>query len=126
MKKRILFSASASPAAISLIQHVKSLGYWVIGMDANPELIQVGEEICDEFWLSPMALSDGYLPFLEEKSKSFDLFFPFIDEEIVQLCSCPISTALKSRVAISDNKTSMVCLDKVIFQQFCDENFIRM
>src|SRR5690554_5403022 len=84
-KAKVLISAAASPAAVSLITHLRKLGYMVIGLDANRDAAPLGQKYCDQFYFSPLATHRDYLPFLRERLSECDIFFPFIDEELEAL-----------------------------------------
>jgi carbamoyl-phosphate synthase large subunit len=121
-KPRILISAAASPAAASLVQHLRSKGYYIIGMDANEYAAPLGAAMCDDFVLSPMATDSGYLPFLATQLDRCDLFLPFIDEELLAIVNASAGRIQKSKIMLSADQSMNICLDKLNFQTFCENN----
>lgn len=117
---RILVSAAASPAAVSLLQHLRSLGYYVVGMDANAQAAPLAELCCDAFRVAPLANSPEYLPFLRDQLAQVDLFLPFVDEEIQAILAAPDYSQLSTKVMLSPRTTLQTCLDKAAFQAFCE------
>lgn len=119
----VLMSAAASPAAISIVKHLRALGCRVVGMDANPAAEPLGRAFCDEFHLAPLATSPGYLPFLLPLLERVDIFLPFIDEELLAVAEAweGLPPGLSSRIAISPPATLLTCCDKVRFQARCEE-----
>jgi carbamoyl-phosphate synthase large subunit len=77
---RILMSAAASAAAISIIKHLQTLGHKVIGIDANENSKSIAMHFCDDFYLSPLCSSSEFIPFINQLDDKFDLYIPFIDE----------------------------------------------
>ena len=49
---RIMMSAAASPAAISILVHLRKLGHTVVGLDAAVEAEPLGRAFCDTFHVS--------------------------------------------------------------------------
>ena len=75
---KILLSAVGGSPSVSFIKHMKEKGYYVIGIDSNPDA--VGQFFCDEFYHAPpVSEKDSYLTFLQ--TRAFDIFFPWLDEE---------------------------------------------
>lgn len=72
---RIMISAVGGSVAISYIKHLQKLGHFVIGIDMNDDI--PGKYVCDEFYkVDPC--HPGYIDHID-----YDLFFPFIDEELL-------------------------------------------
>ena len=119
---RIMISAAASPAAVSILRHLRALGHVVIGIDAAPEAAPLGRAFCDTFHVAPLADSERYLPFIIERLHEVDLFLPFIDEELIALAhgwqSIPVECS--ARIALSMPAVLLDCVDKCRFQQVCE------
>jgi len=114
-------SAAGSPASISILRHLRSLGHFVIGIDASAVSEALGRAFCDEFHRAPVADSPGYLDFLGERLRDADLFLPFIDEELVAIASGwgLLPPQLRDRIALSDPEVVLDCVDKCRFQESC-------
>ena len=121
-KYTVLVSAAGSPAAYSLISHLKNSGYYVVGMDSNVDSLQLGESICDQFYLSPLAVSDCYLDFLRSLIKDVDIFIPFIDEELLAIHGTDSADSIRNKTLLCPSSTASICLNKRAFQTFCEEN----
>jgi hypothetical protein len=97
---KIMMSAAASPVATSIIRHLQQLGHYVIGHDSS-EYVEKTE--ADKHVRSPSAKGGKYLRFLRNFEKTYDLYLPFLDEElrffaiagVIENCLCsPIQTLL--------------------------------
>lgn len=119
---RVLVSAAASPAAVSLLRHLRQLGYIVRGMDSNAQAVPLAELCCDEFVLAPLAKTSQYLPFLRQQLNQVDLFLPFVDEEIQAILEAPDFVDLAEKTMLSPPDTLRTCLDKACFQTFCQQH----
>jgi carbamoyl-phosphate synthase large subunit len=117
---RILMSAAASPAAISFSQHLKSLGHQVLGIDANLEAMPIAEHYCDQFYVSPLATDPAFPGFISSLEPEFDLYLPFIDEELLALSEKTISTSLKDKILLCPRQTIYTCSSKIRFQLQCE------
>jgi carbamoyl-phosphate synthase large subunit len=119
---RIMMSAAASPAAVSILGHLRKLGHTVTGLDSSAEAAPLGRAFCDVFHVSPLAESPRYLPFLIERLSEVDLFLPFIDEELVAIAGGwhSIPPPLASRIALSPPEVVLTCVDKCSFQEACE------
>lgn len=118
---RVMISAAASPAAASILRHVRQLGHEVIGIDAGVDAEPLGRAFSDEFHVSPNADSAQYLPFLLERLERVDVFLPFIDEELLVIANAwaRIPEAQRDKIAVSAPDVMRDCLDKVRFQAAC-------
>jgi carbamoyl-phosphate synthase large subunit len=118
---RILMSAAASPAAVSIVRHLAELGHEVTGMDAGPEAAALGHQFCHRFFVCPPVDQEAYFDFLIEQLRSVDLFLPYLDEELLRLATewprLPVDLA--DKVAMSDPATILDCVDKCRFQREC-------
>jgi carbamoyl-phosphate synthase large subunit len=76
---RIMMSAAASPVAPSIIRHLKGLGHTVIGHDSSAVISATG---ADRHIRSPLANGNAYLRFLRNFEQSYDVYLPFLDEEL--------------------------------------------
>jgi carbamoyl-phosphate synthase large subunit len=78
---RIMMSAAASPVAPGIIRHLQMLGHTVIGHDCSP---WIGRTIAERHITSPEAKRSGtiYMRWLRNFEKSYDLYLPFLDEEL--------------------------------------------
>jgi carbamoyl-phosphate synthase large subunit len=118
-----MISAAASPAAISIHRHLRALGHTVIGLDAAVEAEPLGRAFCDRFYVSPLADSPEYLPFLIERLNEAEVFLPFIDEELIAIAqgwdSIPGDHA--ARIALSAPDVLLDCTDKCRFQRACED-----
>jgi carbamoyl-phosphate synthase large subunit len=120
---RVMISAAASPAATSVLRHLRSLGHTVIGIDAAAEAETLGRMFCDEFHLSPLASSPDYLEFLSARLAEVDVFLPFIDEELIAIAEGwgRIAAGLAERIALSAPEVLLECTDKCKFQRACED-----
>lgn len=120
---RIMMSAAGSPASISILRHLRSLGHFVIGIDASALSEALGQAFCDEFHRAPAAGSPGYVDFLCEQLDRADLFLPFIDEELLAIANAweQLPPGLRDRIAVSDPGVVLDCVDKCRFQAACME-----
>lgn len=119
----ILMSAAGSSAAISIIKHLQSLGHRVIGIDASNNSERLAKHHCDEFYLSPLCNSPEFIPFINSLSDKFDLYIPFIDEEIISLSnSKTLLPEAFSKTLINNKQAVKNCTSKINFQRFCEQN----
>jgi len=118
---RVMISAAGSPAAASILRHLRSLGHYVIGLDAGRDAEMLGRAFCDEFHVAPMADTQAYLPFLQQRLAGVDIFLPFIDEELLSIAQSwdAIPAELLERIAVSGPGVLQDCLDKCRFQRAC-------
>jgi len=118
---RVLMSAAGTPASISILRHLRSLGHRVCGIDASAIAEPLGRAFCDEFHLAPAADSPAYMDFLCERLAETDVFLPFIDEELIAIAAYwnRLPTDLARRIAISDPRVVAECVDKCRFQTAC-------
>lgn len=119
---RILMSAVGSPAATSIVKHLQKLGHHVVGIDANEHSQSLARNICDEFYLSPLCNRPEFIPFIHSISSTFDLYLPFIDEELIQLSNNDVLPALHKKIVLNDVAVINTCTSKIKFQQFCQKN----
>jgi carbamoyl-phosphate synthase large subunit len=119
---RVMMSAAASPASISIVCHLRSLGHTVIGLDAAAEAEPLGRAFCDIFHVCPLADSPAYLNFLLEHLGEADLFLPFIDEELIAIAQGwdRIPPQRAQQIAVSSPEVLLDCLDKCRFQRACE------
>jgi carbamoyl-phosphate synthase large subunit len=120
---RVMISAAASPAAISILRHLRALGHFVVGIDAASDAEPLGRKFCDAFHVSPLADSPEYLQFLAARLAEVDVFLPFIDEELIAIAEGwdRIAPELASRIALSGPQVLLDCTDKCRFQRACAE-----
>lgn len=120
---RVMMSAAASPAAVSILRHLRTLGHTVVGLDAAEEAAPLGRAFCDVFHVCPPAQSGAYPAFLLERLAEVDVFLPFIDEELLAIArsweSFPAARA--AQIAVSEPDVLLECIDKCSFQQACEE-----
>ena len=116
-------SAAGSAAAISIIKHLQHLGHFVIGIDANRHSEALAKEVCNEFHLSPLCNSIEFIDFIIGLEHSFDLYIPFIDEELIQLSThiCPESK-IWQKIVLNSLETINICTSKVNFQSYCEQH----
>ena len=119
---RVIMSAAGSPASISILRHLKSLGHAVVGIDASAVAEGLARPFCDEFHRAPPADSPDYLAFLCARLAKADLFLPFIDEELLAIASGwdRIPAELARRIALSEPGAILDCIDKLRFQAACE------
>lgn len=108
---KIMISAVGGSVAISFIKHLQKLGHFVIGIDMNDDI--PGKHFCNEFYkVDPCC--DGYISHID-----FDLFFPFIDEELL--------LGMKdSRIIQCDYQTNRLVINKYSLLKFCVKNKIKV
>lgn len=80
---RIMMSAAASPTAYSIIKHLQGLGHEVIGHDSSVHT----RSAADRHFRSPPATDKAYLGFIGSFEPSYDMYLPFLDEELQLFCS---------------------------------------
>jgi len=119
---RILMSAAGSAAATGIIRHLRSMGYHIIGMDADAVAAPLAISECNEFILAPQALSPEYPAFLFGLLSRFDLFIPFIDEELRILSSGAVSQQVLEKTLLCPAETINLCTSKVRFQTYCESH----
>ena len=120
---RILINAAGSAAAPTIIKHIKSLGHSVVGIDASVESKKYAMTYCDEYFISPIAADPDFIKFIASIGKKFDLYLPYIDEELIALSKCKdMLPELKKKIVLNDkllNKKlkikQKVCKIKVLF-----------
>lgn len=120
---RVMMSAAGSPASISVLKHLRSLGHFVIGIDASELSGSLGSAFCNEFHRAPPAGAPGYAEFLCERLGGVDVFLPFIDEELIAIACAweRFPPGLRERIAVSDPDVVLECVDKCRFQAACRE-----
>lgn len=79
---RVMMSAAGSTVAPGIIRHLQNLGHYVIGHDCSR--FGYGMDIVDEAHVSPRIDTDpgGYLAFVDSFNPDFDVYLPFLDEEL--------------------------------------------
>ena len=123
MSNKLLLSAMGGLVSPDFIQHYQSKGYKIIGIDASKE--SVGRFFCDEFYQVPLAKNENIEEYLNVISNiDFDLFLPWVDEELLLLVNNNIPQDIMSKIVISDMDSVKLCLDKVKFHKFCTNNNI--
>lgn len=116
-------SAVGSAASISIIKHIQSLGHRVIGIDANKNSESLAQLHCDDFYLSPLCESNEFIPFINSLDDKFDLYIPFIDEELRCLVNSELLLPkIMKKIIINDKKVIKNCTSKVNFQSFCRQH----
>mgnify|MGYP006084420795 CR=1 FL=1 len=71
-------SATGTLASVSYIKHLKSKGYYVIGI--NSEYETVAKLLCDEYYESPLVSNNrDFISFIDKLA--FDVYIPMLDEE---------------------------------------------
>ena len=119
----ILMSAASSSAAISIIKHLQTLGHRVIGIDASSNSECIAKHHCNEFYLSPLCNSPEFIPFINALVDKFDLYIPFIDEELLCLVNSRVlSPDVFDKIIISNKETINNCTSKINFQRICQQN----
>ena len=121
---KILISAAGSAAAAGIILHLRKSGYFVIGIDANPDTQEFGNHICDEFYICPLATDNSYLEFISELLFKVDVFIPFIDEELLTLSSADLGSSILRKIMLCERNTVSICCNKIKLQEFCEINDI--
>jgi predicted ATP-grasp superfamily ATP-dependent carboligase len=108
---RIMISADASPVAPGIIRHLQSLGHWVLGHDSQQHVTMTGAD--KHVRSPPVSNGGGYLRFLRNFEKSYDLYIPFLDEELrlFGLSGEPINCCIRSP------NSTLVTFTSKIFQQ---------
>lgn len=120
---RVMISAAGSPASVSILRHVRSLGHSVVGMNADPLVAGLAQAFCDVFHLAPYADSGEYLDFLGARLAEVDVFLPFIDEELIAITQGwnQLAPELAAKIAISEPGVVNDCVDKCRFQRLCEQ-----
>ena len=108
---RIMMSAAASPVAPGIIRHLQMLGHTVIGHDSSP---YIEKTIADRHIRSPRAIGNAYLRFLQNFENSYELYLPFLDEELrlFGLTGQPAKCVVRS-----PNSTLLTFTSKVLQQR---------
>ena len=120
---RILMSAAGSSAATEIIRHIQHLGHYVIGIDANKYGAPLAEGICNEFYLSPLCNSNKFIPFINTLVDKFDLYIPFIDEELILLCQHPdLLKEVFNKILLNPKEAILTCTSKINFQLYCQRH----
>lgn len=105
------------------IHHYQSKGFKVIGIDAAKDA--VGRFFCDEFYQVPLAKNENINKYIEILGNiNFDLFLPWVDEELLLLSNNKIPTQLTNKIVISSAESIKLCSDKIKFHEFCEGNNI--
>lgn len=121
----ILMSAAGSSAATSIIKHLQKLGHRVIGIDASHHSECLAKHHCDEFYLSPLCNSPEFIPFINALSDKFDLYIPFIDEELLCLSNNnDLLPQVCSKIIINNKDVINTCTSKIKFQTFCQQHHL--
>ena len=116
-------SAAGSAASISIIKHIQILGHRVIGIDANSNSESLAIFHCDEFYLAPLCDDASFIPFINSLTDKFDLYIPFIDEELRQLInSDSLLPEVLSKIIINNKTAIENCTSKIAFQLFCQQH----
>ena len=117
----ILLSAVGGPVAVGIIRHFQALGHYVIGTDIRDDAI--GRDFANRFVVSPVSTDQlNYIPFLRQMLGEVDLFFPFIDEEILTIAeNWNVLADLHDRLLVSPPATLLTCTDKIRFQALMEE-----
>jgi len=119
----ILMSAAGSAASISIIKHIQSLGHRVIGIDANKNSESLAKLHCDDFYLSPLCDNSEFIPFINSLVDKFDLYIPFIDEELRCLVnSKSLLPEIVPKIILNNKEAIENCTSKVNFQAFCQQH----
>lgn len=92
---RIMMSAAGSAVAPGIILHLQALGHYVIGHDCEPN--GAGLRFCDEWYCSPRG---GPADF----SRQFDLYLPFLDDELRRAATGKIMCSRGETIAIFTSK----------------------
>jgi carbamoyl-phosphate synthase large subunit len=78
---------------------------------------------CDEFYLSPLCKDPSFIPFINSLVDKFELYIPFIDEELLSLTQSELLLPqIKPRILLNDKKAILNCTSKIKFQHFCHQN----
>jgi len=120
--QKILLSAVGGMPSVSYIKHLKSQGYFVIGIDSNPN--SVGFSFCDQYHVSPLVSQEvEYLAFIQ--SLDFDVFFPWLDEEHLLFSKIDINAIFQNKKIVTSPSNSIVLsTNKELMYDFCVENGI--
>ncbi|MEO8019650.1 MAG: ATP-grasp domain-containing protein [Pseudomonadota bacterium] len=121
---KIMMSAAGSPASVSIIQHLRALGHRSVGINASRDAGPLARKFCDEFHVAPLGTDPEFLRFLTQRLREVDLFMPFVDEELVAIARGwdEIAPELRARIALSEPQVVLDCVDKLRFQQVCEES----
>lgn len=114
---RVLLSAMGGPVSVSIIQHLQDSGHTVLGIDCRDDAI--GRHFCDRFHVCPLASEkEAYATFLTSIADEFDVFFPFVDEELIALVTAgSASNGVLDKTVLSHREAILTCDDKIRFQQ---------
>jgi carbamoyl-phosphate synthase large subunit len=119
---RVLMSAAASTASVSIVRHLRALGHTVVGIDSAADAAPLGRAFCDAFYTAPLAGAPGFLNFLEERLADVDVFLPFIDEELLVVAQAweKLATDSVRKIAVCEPAVVFECVDKCRFQLACE------
>ena len=120
---KILLSAVGGMPSVSIIQFLKSKGYYVIGIDSSSEAI--GKYFCNEFYVSPFVVNKiEYIEFI--KRLDFDIFFPWLDEEHILFANNKIPDDLSSKIVTSPKESILIATSKIKTFLFAKKNNINV
>ena len=101
-------SAAGTLASVSYIKHLKSKGYYVIGI--NSEYETVAKFLCDEYYESPLVSNtSNFISFIEKLD--FDVYVPMLDEEHL-LFSQELNISFKEKVMTSSAESINISVSK--------------
>lgn len=105
---KVLISAAGTLASVSYIKHLKENGYYVIGINSEPNT--VGKFLCDEYYQSPLVSDkDNFLIFIE--SLIFDVYLPWLDEEHL-LFATDLNISFKDKILTSPSESIKIAVNK--------------
>ena len=117
---KIMISAAGSAVAPSIISYLKSKSHIIIGIDASDASKKFAIQYCDKFIVSPIASSPLFVDFINSMEKEFDIYIPYIDEELIALANSKnLSDSVRRKIIMCPKDTINLCTDKVKFQNYC-------
>ena len=108
VKTKVLISAAGTLASVSYINHLKSKGYYIIGI--NSEYETIGKFLCHEYYESPLVTEKkSFISFIE--TLNFDVYLPWLDEEHLLFAS-ESNISFREKILTSSPESIRISINK--------------
>lgn len=122
VKTKVLISAAGTLASVSYINHLKSKGYYIIGI--NSEYETIGKFLCDEYYESPLVTEKkSFISFIE--TLNFDVYLPWLDEEHLLFAS-ESNISFREKILTSSPESIRISINKFETFLFAKKNSINV